>query len=220
MVGSGEDGWKRTRFGQRAGRLSYRGNSPNGNYRRLRYIRYADDWLLGFAGPREEAEEIKQKLKEFLRDYLKLELSEEKTLLTHAATRAARFLGYELVTLQADDQHDHNGRRCVNACTALRLPLDVLQKKCALSMQRGQPASRPELMQEEDFTIISRYQEQYRGRVQDYVLASNVCWLWKLHWIRRGSLLKTLAAKHKSSRKAMLRKYRSTSETEHGVRTC
>jgi group II intron reverse transcriptase/maturase len=129
----------------------------DGNYRRLRYIRYADDWLLGFAGPREEAEEIKQKLKEFLRDHLKLELSEEKTLITHAATQAARFLGYELVTLQADDQHDHNGRRCVNACIASRLPLDVLKKKCALYMQRGQPVSRPELMQDDDFTIISRY---------------------------------------------------------------
>lgn len=192
----------------------------DGNYRRLRYIRYADDWLLGFAGPREEAEEIKQALKGFLRDHLKLELSEEKTLITHAATQAARFLGYELVTLQRDDQHDHNGRRCVNAYTALCLPLDVLQKKCALYRQRGQPVSRPELMQDDDFTIISRYQEEYRGLVQYYVLASNVGWLWKLHWIMRGSLLKTLAAKHKSSMKAMLRKYRSTIETEHGVRTC
>lgn len=190
------------------------------HYRRLRYIRYADDWLLGFAGPREEAEEIKQKLKVFLRDYLKLELSEEKTLITHASTQAARFLGYELVTLQADDKHDHNGRRCINASVALRLPLDVLQKKCALSMQRGQPASRPELMQDDDFTIINQYQQEYRGLVQYYVLASNVRWLWKLHWIMRGSLLKTLAAKHKSSMKAMLQKYRNTVETEHGRRTC
>jgi group II intron reverse transcriptase/maturase len=190
------------------------------HYRRLRYLRYADDWLLGFAGPREEAEEIKQKLKKFLGDHLKLELSEEKTLITHAATQAARFLGYEIITLQADDKHDRHGYRCINARLSLRLPLDVLQKKCALFMHRGQPNSRPELVQDDDFTIMSRYQQEYRGVVQYYVLASNVCWLWKLHWIMRGSLLKTLAAKHKSSMKAMLRKYRTTIETEHGMRTC
>src|SRR5262249_41383530 len=145
---------------------------------------------------------------------------EEKTLITHASTQAARFLGYELVTLQADDKHDRNGRRCINASVALRLPLDVLQKKCAFYMQRGQPASRAELLQDDDFTIINRYHQEYRGFVQYYVLASNVCWLRKLHWVMRGSLLKTLAAKHKSSMKAMLQKYRTAVETEHGRRTC
>jgi len=49
--------------------------------------------LLGFAGPRAEAEQIKQHLAQFLRDELKLELSQEKTLITHARTGAARFLG-------------------------------------------------------------------------------------------------------------------------------
>src|SRR6266568_2799968 len=47
-------------------------------YRRLRYTRYADDALLGFTGPKAEAEEIKTRLAAFLRDDLKLELSEEK----------------------------------------------------------------------------------------------------------------------------------------------
>jgi group II intron reverse transcriptase/maturase len=63
------------------------------NYRRLSYVRYADDFLLGFTGPRSEAEEIKQLLREFLREQLKLDLSEEKTLITHARSEAARFLG-------------------------------------------------------------------------------------------------------------------------------
>ncbi|MCX4774998.1 reverse transcriptase/maturase family protein [Streptomyces sp. NBC_01285] len=55
-------------------------------YRRLRYVRYADDTLLGFAGPKAEAEEIKERLARFLHDDLKLELSPEKTLITHART--------------------------------------------------------------------------------------------------------------------------------------
>jgi group II intron reverse transcriptase/maturase len=68
------------------------------NYRRLKYIRYADDFLLGFDGPKEDAEVIKTRLGEFLRDYLKLELSPEKTLITHTKTEKARFLGYEIST--------------------------------------------------------------------------------------------------------------------------
>ena len=64
-------------------------------YRRLRYVRYADDHLLGFTGPKAEAEQIKQRVAKFLREDLKLELSDEKTLITHARTGAARFLGYE-----------------------------------------------------------------------------------------------------------------------------
>src|SRR5436305_9756947 len=75
-------------------------NDPD--YRRLRYVRYADDFLLGFIGPRSEAEEIKQQLRKFLQEKLKLELSEEKTLITHAVSETARFLGYEITTNQAD----------------------------------------------------------------------------------------------------------------------
>jgi group II intron reverse transcriptase/maturase len=75
-------------------------NDPG--YRRLRYVSYADDILLGFIGPKVEAEEIKRRLGQFLRDDLKLELSEHKTLITHARTSAARFLGYEITTQHAN----------------------------------------------------------------------------------------------------------------------
>ena len=90
-------------------------------YRRLRYCRYADDHLLGFAGPKSEAEKIKARLWQFLRDELKLELSEEKTLITHARTSAARFLGYE-ITVQHNDTAVTRGRRSVNGSVRLGCP--------------------------------------------------------------------------------------------------
>jgi hypothetical protein len=77
-------------------------------YRRLRYVRYADDILLGFTGPKTEAEKIKRRLAQFLQDDLKLELSEAKTLITHARTDAARFLGYE-ITIVARQSEAHRG---------------------------------------------------------------------------------------------------------------
>ncbi|HEY0752978.1 MAG TPA: reverse transcriptase domain-containing protein [Ktedonobacteraceae bacterium] len=76
-----------------------------GLYRRLKYIRYADDFALAFTGPKAEAEEIKRQIATFLREELSLHLSEEKTLITHARTNAARFLGYQITTLHSDAKH-------------------------------------------------------------------------------------------------------------------
>jgi group II intron reverse transcriptase/maturase len=190
------------------------------DYRRLRYIRYADDFLLGFAGPKAEAEEIKEKLKTFLRDQLKLELSEEKTLITHAATNAAMFLGYEVATYHRDARHDHTGRRGINGRIELRIPARVIEERCAQYMQHGKPIHRAWLMREDDFTIIAHHQQEYRGYVQYYLLAQNVAWLNKLRWVMEVSLLKTLAAKHHASVKQLRQKYQATLETEDGPRSC
>ena len=193
-------------------------NDPE--YRRLRYIRYADDFCLGFAGPKAEAEQIKLDLKHFLQETLKLELSEEKTLITHATTEPAHFLGYELLVQYVQDKHDQHGRRCVNGKIALRVPAQVIQEKCALYKRRGKPWQRGELMLDSDYSIISRYQAEYRGFVQYYQLAQNVSWLWNLHRVMRVSLLKTLAGKHKSSVGKMIRKYHTTITTPHGDYVC
>ena len=100
------------------------GNCDDPGYRRLRYVRYADDTLFGFAGPKAEAEEIKQRLTQFMRDDLHLELSGEKTLITHARTGAAKFLGYEITT-----QHNTSGRKNVNGVIGLRVPRAVIKAK-------------------------------------------------------------------------------------------
>jgi len=96
----------------------------------LRYSRHADDHLLGFIGPKVDAEQIKDQLATFLRDELKLEMSTEKTLITHARTRAARYLGYEIITQHADDKVTR-GRRSINGPIALRVPPDVITAKCS-----------------------------------------------------------------------------------------
>ena len=121
--------------------LSY-GDTHDPNYRRLRYIRYADDFLLGFAGPKDEADEIKARLGQFLRDNLKLELSDAKTLVTHGRTQAARFLGHEVTVQQSDTRLDANGLRSVNGNIGLRVPPDVVRAKSAAYMRGGKPVHR------------------------------------------------------------------------------
>ena len=100
------------------------------DYRRFRYMRYADDFVLGFIGPKAEAGQIKESLETLLQDSLKLELSKEKTLITHATSQAARFLGYELVNQQANDKLDRNGQRQVNGRIGLRVPAKVIAQHC------------------------------------------------------------------------------------------
>jgi|BarGraIncu00222A_1022003.scaffolds.fasta_scaffold06321_3 group II intron reverse transcriptase/maturase len=188
-------------------------------YRRLRYVRYADDILLGFTGPKEEAEEIKSRLAQFLHEDLKLELSETKTLITHARTEAARFLGYEITTQHANHVIA-GGRRVANGGIRLRVPREVIKTKCSRYTQRGNPERRPGLMNDQDHAIISQYGAEYRGVVQYYLLAGDVYRLDRLHWVMATSLLKTLAGKHDSSVTKMARKYAATIQTPHGPRKC
>jgi len=195
------------------------GDPQDPAYRRLRYCRYADDHLLGFAGPKAEAEQIRQRLARFLRDDLKLELNQEKTLITHARTGAARFLGYE-ITVQHADRKLARGRRSVNGAIALRVPTAVVKAKCAPYLKLGKPEHRPERVQLGDHEIVSIYGAEYRGIVQYYLLAGDVWRLSRLHWVMLTSMLKTLAAKHRSTVTAMARKHQTTVATPYGPRRC
>jgi len=194
---------------------------PNDDqYRRLKFVRYADDFLLGFAGPKAEAEEIKEKLRTFLHEELKLELSQEKTVITHARTSVARFLGYEIATQFSNDKLDARRERVVNEKVMLRVPADVIQKNCAEYQAKGKPIHRAELLSESDYAITEKYQWKYRGLMQYYVLAMNIAQFNHVHWVMRMSLLKTLASKHKSSVNQMVKKYQTETETPHGKMKC
>lgn len=188
-------------------------------YRRLRYVRYCDDFLLGFAGPKHEAEQIKERIRTFLRDQLKLELSESKTLITHATSQAARFLGYEIRAQHADTKITRQ-RRSVNGVIGLFVPKTVIRERCSRYMSKGKPASRGPLLFDDDFTIVAQYGAEYRGFVQYYALAQNVSRLGRLRWVMETSMLKTLAAKHKSTVTKMARKHKTVIDTGDGPRTC
>ena len=195
------------------------GDPTDPGYRRLRYIRYADDHILGFIGPKAEAEQIKAKLATFLRETLALELNQSKTLITHARTRAARFLGYE-ITVQHCDTKLTNGCRSANGGIALRVPLDVIRAKCAPYRRRGKPWHRPQLQNLPDYDIVRIYGAEYRGIVNYYRLAQDVWRFGALRWNAETSLLKTLAAKHDSSVSQTAARYKAKVVTGHGLRTC
>jgi group II intron reverse transcriptase/maturase len=188
-------------------------------YRRLRYVRYADDHLLGFAGPKAEAEQIKQQLTAFLREDLALELSPDKTLITHARHGAARFLGYD-ITVQHDAHQLTRGRRAINGQIGLRVPPTVIKAACTRYLQRGKPARRPALTSRDDHDIVKVYGAEYRGTIQYYLLANNIRALHRLRWAAEVSMLKTLASKHRSTMRKMSARYRAKIDTPVGPRRC
>jgi group II intron reverse transcriptase/maturase len=192
-------------------------NDPD--YRRLRYVRYADDFLLGFIGPRTEAEDIKRQLGTFLQDTLKLELSEAKTLLTHASTESARFLGYDISITRNDETRNQKGNRTLNGRVTLRVPRQVVQAHCKSCMARNKPIHRAGLLQDEVYSIISQYQAEYRGVVNYYRLAINLRDLSKLKWVMEVSLTKTLAHKLKISVREVYRRYQTAISTPQGNRS-
>jgi Type II intron maturase/AI2M/AI1M-like, HNH endonuclease len=108
----------------------------------------------------------------------------------------------------------------VNGVVRLRVPRAVIKAKCAPYLRHGKPERRAALMNLPDTLIISTYGAEYRGIVQYYLLASDVFRLARLRWAAETSLLKTLAAKHRSTVTAMARKHRATITTPHGPRIC
>lgn len=202
-------------FSQQAKTLPSR-DLNNPNFRRLKYCRFADDFILGFTGIRAEAKQIKQQLATFLREELKLELSSGKTLITHARNERAYFLGYEIHALHADDKHDHRGQRCINGSIGLRVPKHVIHEHCIKYMRHGKPYHLMQRTNDSVYSIIAQYQTEYRGVVQYYRLAYNIHQLGRLKWVMQQSLVRTLSKKLKISTAQVYRRYKTTHQNDYG----
>jgi len=190
-------------------------------YRRLRYVRYADDFLLGFAGPLVEAHQIKDSIASFLQTELKLTLSAEKTLITHAHTGRARFLGYEVGIMESQTKLDRTrGTRTVNGKVGIYIPEDVIRAKRKRYLRDGKPIHRSELINDSEYDIIYRYQGEYRGLVNYYGLAQNLAELGYVRRTMETSLLKTLACKNQTSVIKENKRLQSTTQTLEGQRKC
>jgi group II intron reverse transcriptase/maturase len=182
-------------------------NDPG--YRKLSYIRYADDFLLSFAGPKTEAEDIKGEIREFLAETLKLELSTEKTLITHSRTENARFLGYNLRIMHSKDRKRANGKLWFG------IPREVIISAMQKYTRKGKIHHRPELLDRTDYEIVNTFQAEYRGMVEYYKMAHNLQKRMNhMKWVISSSMLKTLAAVHKTSSEKMSKKHKTLKEVE------
>jgi hypothetical protein len=182
------------------------------NYRRLRYTRYADDFLLGYVGTRAEAKEIKNDIAFFLQE-LGLTLSLEKTTITHATQESARFLGYDVSMCHCDSRMSKvTKQRTINGQPVFRLPKEVAHEWRMRHTQRGKARHRTNLLERSDYDIVMTYGLEFQGLVNYYTLASNVAQrLYPVKYAFLQSLTKTLAYKHKQSVTWVFKRYRRTS---------
>ena len=193
------------------------------SYKRLCYIRYADDFLIGVIGNKEDAEQIKQDVGCFIRDKLHLEMSEEKTLITHGHD-AAKFLGYEVTIAKGEhNKKTKTGatRRVNNGKVLLYVPHDKWVKrlfsynalKIKYDKQNGnkevwEPVRRTRLLHLDDLEILNQYNAEIRGLYNYYRLANNVSVLNNFYYVMRYSMLKTFAGKYRTRISRIIRKYR------------
>lgn len=204
--------------------------------KKIKYIRYADDFILAVKGSQRDCEYIKSKLSEFIHDNLKMELSEEKTLITHSS-ECARFLGYDIRVRRDNTVKrggvNHTKQRTMNNHTELLIPFDdkihnfIFDKKIAVQKSDGTlfPVHRNSLIRCTDLEIITTYNDELRGICNYYRLASNYCKLKYFTYLMKYSCLKTLAAKHKSSISKIIAMYKDGNgnwgipyETKSGVK--
>lgn len=181
-------------------------------YKRLKYVRYADDFLIGITGSKSDAMDIKEKLKAFLSEKLSLELSDEKTLITFSNDKA-RFLAHDIViTRDFAVSRDKLGRlkRSFTHCVRMYLPFEIWRDKLlslkAMKINYGtgnkevwKSWHRPHLSHLDDLEILSKYNAEIRGYHNYYRFADNSTVLQKFYYIMEYSMYKTFANKYKSN---------------------
>ncbi|WP_233259938.1 reverse transcriptase/maturase family protein [Chitinophaga sp. S165] len=189
------------------------------NYRRLQYVRYADDFIVAVISNLEDCRTIKQDIKNFLNDKLKLELSNEKTLITHANS-PAKFLSYHLTISKSNlTKRNSKGalRRDYNKRLVIKIPPDTIKKKLIdyrvikfknnNGMEKWVPYYRPNLLYKDDLELLQHYNAEIRGFYNYYSLALNASSVHSFKHIMEYSMYKTFAAKYQTSVHKICSKY-------------
>lgn len=186
-------------------------------FKRLQYVRYADDFIIGVIGSKKDAEFIKKSLTIFLSEKLGLELSQEKTLITHSR-KMAKFLGYEITVSRSQQRRkDVSGRvaRTNSYKCHLYMPQNAwvgkLKELDAINITKEgkwKPKHRTYLINHDDLEIISIYNAEIRGLYQYFKLANNVSALAQFRYFMKYSMLKTFGGKYQKSVAKMYQKFK------------
>lgn len=192
----------------------------DGNYKRLRYERYADDFLIGVIGSKEDCKRIKQDIKDFLAEKLQLSLSDEKTLITHAK-KPAKFLGYEITVRNNDNiKQGRNGvpTRIHNGKVTLKIPKNTIRDKLLgygamkIVVHNGKeiwkPTARVVMKNNDDMEILCRYNAEIRGIYNYFSLALNCGILNNFKYVMQYSMYKTYATKYRTTKKTIIQRFR------------
>lgn len=191
------------------------------NYARLVYVRYADDWLCGVIGSKEDCKKIKEDFKNFLKEQLQLELSEEKTLITNAQ-KSAKFLSYEIRVRHSNlTKRDKTGKlvRNYTGRIVLEVSSDTIRKHLIdtgamkLIYHNGKEIWKPKAIYRlkncDDLEILDYYNSMIRGFYNYYCIANNSSIINSYKYIMEYSMYKTYGTKYRTSISKVIGKFRA-----------
>lgn len=195
------------------------GDPMDNEYRRIVYVRYADDFLIGVIGSKADAKQVKADMGMFISNELHLEMSSEKTLITHG-NDFAHFLGYE-ITVSSEQNSTRMKTGYTKRSYTGRIKLYVPKEKwlnrllsygaLKINLVEGKevwkPTRRPGLMRLDDIEILNQYNAEVRGLYNYYRLAHNVSVLNSFLYVMKFSMYKTFAGKYRTSMRKIIRKY-------------
>jgi group II intron reverse transcriptase/maturase len=189
-------------------------------YRKLKYVRYADDFLIGVIGSMSDCKQIKEDITNFLSEKLHLVLSDEKTLITYSE-KAAKFLSFDICVRKSNQtKRDKNGRikRAFHKKVVLKIPKDTIKKKLisysALEIKKHngkeqwKPKCRAYLIAGDDLEILLRYNAEIMGLYNYYSIAINCGTIESFKYIMEYSMYKTYANKYRINVPNICRKYK------------
>ena len=198
---------------------------PGSIFKRLRYIRYADDFLLGIIGSKVDAQEIATEVERFLKQELFLEVAREKSGIHHGS-QGTQFLGYGIRTRttkrerkivsyinKVTDKKSYGKRRTMTNVIHMEVPKEKVQKFCLEHgyVSKGIPIHKKELTQNSDFEIISQFNSELRG-IANFYASTEVYQLKRVENSALSCMFKTLAAKHKVSVKQIRKRLKQGPE--------
>ena len=196
------------------------GEPMDTEYARLFYVRYADDWICGVIGSKEDCRKIKEDFRQFLKNELQLELSEEKTLITNAQKRA-RFLSYDIRVRRTNlSKRDKAGRQVRNYTgrIVLEVPSEIIKKRLIdanamkLTYHNGKEICKPKALYRfkdcDDLEILRYYNSKIRGFYNYYCIANNSSIINSYKYILEYSMYKTYGTKYRTTVHKVIGKFR------------
>jgi len=185
----------------------------------LKYVRYADDWMIGIRGPRNLTHQIKRDVEEFFSTQLKQKLDPDKTKIINLRVGKVLFLGYEIFLPRNSrliKYKKSNGKQTVRRSPPIlrfQIPVDLILKRLkergyiAIFNNKIRPISKGSYTVLKDEVIVKHFRSVWLGLQNFYSGTTNWSHLQYIHYLLHMSCAMTLAHRHRSSSKKIFKKH-------------
>lgn len=190
-------------------------------YKRLGYVRYADDWVVGIRGSYLDAREILSKISEFCQKDLKLKVSDTKTKITNLNKEKVVFLGVNIFRSKHTKYYrrkrssvSSSYKQGQNLQLQFHVSLDRIRSRLAqANIYKTNQKAHPKFiwLSLEHSQIVTLYNGVLRGFLNYYSFVGNYSRLVSLlRYVIYGSATALLATKYNLTMAKVIKKFGRT----------